>query len=287
MDCLDLAKQYLDAWNAQDAEAIVATFAADGIYADPNGKHTGKAIGANAQRLWNAFPDLSFEVVSLGTTGPGIVMAEWIMRGTNTADFQGLPPTGRTVTLPGIDVFHIAEDGIKSVQGYFDSKVVPEQLGLQILVQPFQLGPFAFGYSVSASSGKQTKPGAFSVTSIWNKDEHTEEIRNLSRETAKEMLQMEGLIGVSMFRNGNRGVTISAWEKPEQTRQLMSGGTHGQAMRRFWEGLGDAAYTSVWVPHHINPLWVRCAACGQMSDYDKNAGACHCGATLPEPPAYF
>jgi hypothetical protein len=63
--------------------------------------------------------------------------------------------------------------------------------------------------------GFATKPGAFGITTIWNSDPQAEEIRALTRSTATEMLSMEGFIGVSFFRIGGRGVTISAWKKPE------------------------------------------------------------------------
>jgi hypothetical protein len=140
---------------------------------------------------------------------------------------------------------------------------------------------------VGVQSGKKTKPGAFAITTIWNADAHTEAIRALTRATATEMLRMEGFIGVSTFSTGRRGVTISAGEKPEQTKQLMKGGAHAEAMRRFWAELGDSAYTSVWIPDHINPLWVRCSGCRKMIDYEKHSGVCSCGQRLPEAPAYF
>jgi steroid delta-isomerase-like uncharacterized protein len=288
MTSLDIAKRYLDAWNAHDADAIVKTFAANGTYRDPTtGEISGDAIAGNAKRLWSAFPDLSFEVVSIAEAGAGRVVAEWIMKGTNSEAFQGLPATGRAISLPGVDVIEIGVDGIKAVKGYFDTRAVPDQLGLQVLVQPFKVGPFSFGNSITVQSGKKTKPGAFGITTIWNSDAQTDEIRDMTRATATEMLRMEGFIGVSFFRIGGRGVTISAWEKPEHTKQLMRGGTHTEAMRKFWAELGDSAYTSVWVPDHINPLWVRCTVCRKMNDYEKNSGVCSCGQRLPEAPAYF
>lgn len=237
--------------------------------------------------IWDAFPDLSFELRSAAETAANRVVAEWTMNGTNTGSFAGLSPTGRPVSLPGLDVVETRSDGIESVTGYFDSRLVPEQLGLQVLVQPHSAGPFSFGYSVTAQSGKKTRPGAFSITTIWNPPEQTEEIQVLSRETAQEMLQMDGCIGVTLARAGDRGITISAWERPENTKQLLSGGTHRKAMTRLWSELGDAAFTSVWTPDHINPLWVRCPACRKMNDYAKKAGQCSCGSSLPEAPAYF
>jgi steroid delta-isomerase-like uncharacterized protein len=285
---LNTAEQYLDAWNAHDADAIVRAFACGGTYSDPTtGEISGDAIGANAKCLWETFPDLRFEIVSLSEAGAGRVVAEWLMKGTNTGAFQGLPPTGRAVSLRGIDVFEIGPGGIEALRGYFDTRAVPEQLGLQVLVQPFQVGPFSFGNSVSVQSGKKAKPGAFGSPTIWNPDAQTEEIRALTRATASEMLSMEGFIGLSFFRIGNRGVTISAWEKPEHTKQLVRGGAHSEAMRKFWHELSDSGFTSVWLPDHINPLWVRCADCRKMNDYEKNAGVCNCGQPLPEAPPYF
>jgi steroid delta-isomerase-like uncharacterized protein len=287
MTFLDRARQYLDAWNARDADAIVRTFAAGGTYRDPTTiALSGDAIGANATRLWSAFPDLAFEITSLADAGVGRVLAEWVMTGTNTGAFHGLPPTGRSISLPGADVFDIGADGIRAVTGYFDSRAIAEQLGLQVLVQPFTVGPFSFGSSTAVRSGKKTKPGAFGITTIWNPDAQTEDIRTLTRSTAIEMLKMDGFIGASFLRIGGRGVTISAWEKPEQVKQLRSG-THAEAMRRFWTELGDAAFTSVWIPEHINSLWVRCTACRKMKDYAAQAGVCSCGEPLPEAPPYF
>lgn len=288
MKAIDVANEYFDAWNARDADAITRTFIAGGTYSDPTtGVISGDAIAVNAKRLWEAFPDLSFEVISVAEAGSSRVAAEWLMTGTNNGPFQGLPPTKRKVSLPGADFIEVTAGGIKAVTGYFDTRIIPDQLGLQVLVQPHAIGPFSFGNCTAVQSGRKVKPGAFSITSIWSDDSDTEEIRNLSGDTAKEMLAMEGFIGTALVRIGDRGVTVTAWEKPENIKQLMTGGTHREAMKRFWSDLGQAAYTSVWTPDHINPFYVRCNSCKKMSDYEKVAGTCPCGEALPEPPTYF
>jgi steroid delta-isomerase-like uncharacterized protein len=285
---LSIAQKYFDAWNNRDADAILATFVEGGTYNDPtSGEVSGEALKAYVNNLWEAFPDLSFDLVSVAEAGPGMVAAQWHMRGTNSGPFNGLPPSSRTVALPGADFIEIEGDRIKSVKGYFDSRVVPDQLGLQVIVQPNEVGPFTFGTSVAAHSGKKEKPGAFSITSIWNADEQTEEVRTLSGNIAKDMLAMEGFIGTVLVRIGGLGITVSAWEKPENTKQVMHGGAHATAMKRFWEDLGDAAFTSVWAPHHINRFWVRCTACKKTADYEGGNGVCACGETLPERPSYF
>jgi steroid delta-isomerase-like uncharacterized protein len=289
MTNIELAKAYFDAWNARDADAIVGTFIESGSYGDPatNTRLARGAIGAYAKGLWEAFPDLRFEIHSVAAAASNKVLAEWTMTGTNTGPFNGLPPTGRDVSLGGVDVIETSPNGIATVTGYFDSRTVPEQLGLQVIVQPPSVGPFAFGNSVGVQTGKRSKPGAFSITSIWNDEDEVEEVRELSIATAREMLDMDGFIGLTLMRIGGRGITISAWEKPEDAKQLFKSGAHREAMSRFWSGLGDAAFTSVWTPEHYNPLWVRCKACGKMNDSERSSGLCPCGKVLPDAPGYF
>ena len=141
MQAMQVAQCYFDAWNRRDAEAIVATFGKGGTYSDPSAGEglVGEAIAAYAKNMWSAFPDLVFDIRSIGHTEEGIVAAQWLMRGTNTGSFRGLPPTGRAVVLTGADFIHVEGDRIHSVQGYFDTRVVPEQLGLQVLIQPHAL----------------------------------------------------------------------------------------------------------------------------------------------------
>ena len=138
------------------------------------------------------------------------------------------------------------------------------------------------------SSGKKMKPGAFGITTIWNADAQTEEIRAMTRDIATQMLHMEGFIGVSFFRIGGRGVTISAWEKPEHTKQLIRGGnTFGSDAKvlgrigRFWP---LRAYGFPITSIHSGS---RCAVCRKMNDYHKDSGVCSCGQPLPEAPSYF
>ena len=140
---------------------------------------SGDAIGANAKRLWSVFPDLAFDIVNLAEAGVGRVVAEWIMKGTNTESFQGLPATGRSISLPGVDVIEIGTDGIKAVTGLLRYAGRFESIGVTGVVQPFKVGLFSFGNSSAVQSGKKTKPGAFGITTIWNADAQTEEIRAL------------------------------------------------------------------------------------------------------------
>ena len=61
MSALDAANKYFDAWNARDANAILASLSADATYADPITAEpiSGDAIAHYAKGLWTAFPDLA------------------------------------------------------------------------------------------------------------------------------------------------------------------------------------------------------------------------------------
>jgi steroid delta-isomerase-like uncharacterized protein len=286
MNISDVCSAYFNAWNAHDCLAISATFAENGVYYDPSvGTVSGKKPEIFAEHLWQTFPDLTFEIVSYAETSANRIITEWVMRGTNIGSLNGLPPSGKTILLKGIDVIEVGKDGIQSVTGYFDTKTVPIQLGLDVIIQPKAIGPFAFGTSATLQTGNKAKPGAFSITTIWYDAEDTAEIQSRSRDTMKDMLTMQGFIGMISAKIGGRGITISAWEKPENIAQLMASPAHKDAMKQFYSNLSSGGFTSVWVPHHINPMWVRCTICKKMCDSAK--GVCECGGALANAPPYF
>ena len=296
MNTLYVARKYFEAWNSRDPSAIVATYAEGGTYTDPasGGALTGQALAEYTGGLFSAFPDLSFDVVSVGpanggSANDGMVAAQWLMKGTNTGSFGGGPPTGQSVALPGADFFTIEGDKIRSVQGYFDQKTFVEQLGLQTIVQPYSIGPVSFGNSVYLQLGKLNRPGAFSITSISvRSEEEAQEVGGYSQRILQELAQMPGFISALLARIGHRMLTATAWENADAPNQILQGGAHKEAMDRMFSTDFCAGFmTSVWVPDRINALWVRCTICGQMSDYDQGQGKCRCGQPLPEPPPYW
>ncbi len=291
MAAIDVAQKYFDAWNRRDPSAIVATFAEGGTYNDPTsgGKLTGQALREYISGLFSAFPDLSFDIVSAAPAGDNIVAAQWLMKGTNTGSFAGGPPTGQSVALPGADFISVEGENIRSVQGYFDQRTLVEQLGLQTIVQPYSIGPFTFGASVRWTTGKRTKPGAFSLTWIEvHSEEEANEVQARAHQIGQEMMQMPGFISSANMVIGRRLITTTAWEDAEAPRQLLRGGAHKEAIDRFLGPEFAAAFHGgVWVQDHLTTMWVRCTACGRMADYDRSEGKCQCGQPLPEHPPYW
>jgi steroid delta-isomerase-like uncharacterized protein len=181
MDALAVAGRYFDAWNRRDPEAIAAVFAEGGRYVDPvvPGGLGPAGIAEYAGGLFAGFPDLAFEIVTEASCGDGVVGAEWRMTGTNRGAYMGLPPTGREVDLPGADLIWVDGEHVRAVHGYFDTAVVPRQLGLQVVVQPTAIGPFEFGVSTYVSKSP-AEPGAVSLT-VLEAGSHDEREENMCR----------------------------------------------------------------------------------------------------------
>ena len=290
MGTLEIVRSYVAAWNLRSSEAVLATFLADGTYRDPvtAAPCGGDALAAYLTRLWQSFPDLSFDIVTLSDCGGGAAALEWVMRGTNNGPFGTLPPTGRVIELAGADFLTTGHGKLRSVVGYFDSGAIPRQLGLQVLVQPEAAGPFRFGYSVQVQTGKVEAPGAMGITVLEALDEtQMGTVREESRAIMAEMLAQSGFIGATAGAIGSRMFTVTAWDRPESVTQLLHSGAHAAAMPAFFGGKrARSGFTSVWVPTRINPYWVRCGDCGHMAAADAGS-LCRCGATLPPHPPYW
>ncbi len=289
MEPLAVARQYFDAWNARDPQAIAASFAPGGTYRDPNVPAGVDAEGTAeyAGGLFAAFPDLSFDLLGIGLTADGTVAAQWTMRGTNTQPFLGLPPTKHAIALPGADFIIIDGDGVRSVDGYFDSRTMVEQLGLDVIVQPREIGPFRFGVSSYVTGGKREQPGAISITVLEVHDEsEAQRVREMSRGTLTDMLGMPGFLSTVTAIVGTKMCTFTAWEDVESVRQLRDSEAHRGAMQVFFgPEFAAGGQTGVWAPERLNGMWVRCADCGEMV---KAADSCSaCGRPLPEAPAWL
>jgi steroid delta-isomerase-like uncharacterized protein len=128
---IEVARNHFNSWNRHDADAVVGAFVEGGTYNNPNAEQplTGAAIGDFARSVFNAFPDMSLEIISIGDTGEGLVALQWVLRGTNTGRLRGgTPATGHRVTLPGASFIQVEGDKIRSERVYHDRQIVDDQL---------------------------------------------------------------------------------------------------------------------------------------------------------------
>lgn len=276
-------QRYTDAWNSHNGQRIVDAFVPSGTYTDPltSGPLAGDKIAHYAEDLWQSFPDLRFELDGNCACIGGTAFLPWKMLGTNSGAFKGLSPTGKSISLDGIDIISYTSEGIESVTGYFDSRSVPDQLGLQVLVLPHSVGPFTFGTSVRMVSGGTGIPQAFSVTSLEPRSpEEIEKIRQLARDTLKEMQDMEGFIAATAITCGNRQMTFSAWEKDEYISQIRNSKTHNEAMKLFYgDELAQGGTFSLWQALRVRS-YQRCPQCNKMVSIEQGNGQCGCGTKV-------
>lgn len=121
------------AWNTHDANRIVAVYAADVEFVDIVAKITTtgrEEIRAVAVDRLDAFPDFSIawltRLIDANTSAD-----QWVIRGTQSGEYQGLPPTGNTIEVAGATFSKYDEHGlvIRSLN-YIDVPGFIRQLGL-------------------------------------------------------------------------------------------------------------------------------------------------------------
>lgn len=122
---------YEEVWNNHRADAAALFYAAD--YLDHNESVPGQSAGsAGAEQVFSsflaAFPDVHF-TIDLQTAEGDLVTTRWTATGTNSGSLMGMPPTGRPVTVTGIDIFRVRDSTIVERWGSFDLAGMLQQLG--------------------------------------------------------------------------------------------------------------------------------------------------------------
>ena len=77
-----------------------------------------------------AFSDLRFEIEDIVASGDKVV-GRFRMVGTNDGEFMGMPATGKSVDVQGIDIIRFNEEGLGVEHwGVFDAMTMMQQLGV-------------------------------------------------------------------------------------------------------------------------------------------------------------
>ena len=119
-----------------DVEKFVSMFSDEGYMLDmaSGTKFRGKAIGDSIASLASAFPDVHRELLSI-YVAENIVVVEIAIRGTHKGELAlasgALAPTGKTIDVPGCDVFHLEGGKIISFHCYNLPSVMQQQLGVK------------------------------------------------------------------------------------------------------------------------------------------------------------
>jgi steroid delta-isomerase-like uncharacterized protein len=126
-------REHVDAENRHDPDATVATFSASRARYDipamgPNGDVPGHdAIRALLQGMFTVFPDFHVEPGPL-RHGEDHVLVEVILTGTQTADWAGIPNTGKSFATRLAAVFDFEADQLVCERVYMDFGDIARQL---------------------------------------------------------------------------------------------------------------------------------------------------------------
>lgn len=118
-----------------DPEKFVSFFAEEGYMWDmaSGTKFRGKAIGNSIAALASAFSDVRREIQEIYATGD-VVVVEHRIRGTHDGELavcsQTVPPTGKAVDAPCVDIFRLENGKIVAFNCYNLPSVMQQQLGL-------------------------------------------------------------------------------------------------------------------------------------------------------------
>jgi steroid delta-isomerase-like uncharacterized protein len=128
-----LNEAYLSAWNSHDAEAVGGFFAPGALYDDRGAAevaHGPEEIAAHAARVFEAFPDLRFQIKRIAE-GEDFSAGEWRATMTHQGDLFGLAATGRKLSAEGVDVATFGDDDlITHLVSYYDGAAMMRELGL-------------------------------------------------------------------------------------------------------------------------------------------------------------
>lgn len=130
----EIARSYFDVLtNRHDLSAIEGIFDPGIQFFDPAIVPGGQAIGIDAVRaffstFFTAFPDVNFTINDIFTQDDRAAI-RFTWTGTHRFMFLGVDVSNRSVSVPGIDIFHIVGGKIAEVRVAFDRLELLEQLG--------------------------------------------------------------------------------------------------------------------------------------------------------------
>jgi steroid delta-isomerase-like uncharacterized protein len=121
-------------WSKGNLAAADELMAPDVVIHQPE---VGGVAGLKAfnTTLRAAFPDWYSTAEELIAEGDRVA-ERWTGRGTHRGEFQGIPPTGKQVAVPGVVFYRLRDGRIIEFRGSFDMLSLLQQLGAAPAVVP-------------------------------------------------------------------------------------------------------------------------------------------------------
>jgi steroid delta-isomerase-like uncharacterized protein len=121
---------YEEIINQKNLDAIDRFCAADFVDHNPPPGEKGSLEATKQQflELAAAFPDLRMIIQDQIAEGD-MVVNRLLMRGTHKGEYMGIPGSGKTVEIGGIDILRMVNGKAAERWGYFDDVRLMQQLG--------------------------------------------------------------------------------------------------------------------------------------------------------------
>jgi steroid delta-isomerase-like uncharacterized protein len=122
-----------EVWNKGKLNVLDEITAKDHVSSGP-GSLPGLPTGPEGSKQFvtvyrNAFPDVHFTIDEQLADGDKVV-TRWTADGTHQGELQGLPATGKSSTVTGININRIENGKIAESWGIFDQFGMMQQLGV-------------------------------------------------------------------------------------------------------------------------------------------------------------
>ena len=119
-----------DDYDNLDAASLAADYADDAVIDSPiSGRHGKAEAQQSIETVFRAFMDIGLTTEALIIDG-GRVAQVITLEGTNIGGLFGLPPTGKSFTMPAVFVFELRDGKITRERRIYDFTGVLVQVGV-------------------------------------------------------------------------------------------------------------------------------------------------------------
>jgi hypothetical protein len=168
-------KMYSETWDAIINEGRFELFNDEHftenvvMHAEPEDVVGIEGLAAYYKALLSAFSDSKFTINNIFGEGDQLVK-HWTFEGRHTADFFGLPPTGKHIEFSGSTIVRMSPDGrIAEEQDFMDNMVLLSQLG--VLSSPENMGIIDGLYKAFATGDVPDVLAVMDENIVWNEAE--------------------------------------------------------------------------------------------------------------------
>jgi steroid delta-isomerase-like uncharacterized protein len=128
----ELVRSYLAELDAGNRSILNEVYSPDIVLHFPGSRPMGfDALSEMVDSVYTAFPDFTHNIEDLLAEGDKVI-ARLTDVGTHLGDYQGIPPTGKQISMTAIAIMQIQDNQIVEVWEDLDMLGFLEQLGMEI-----------------------------------------------------------------------------------------------------------------------------------------------------------